>query len=269
MKTKIFFNFLLIFFMSLALVSASLNLNKGKLDPDIVIGEEFCDTISVSASDYSGTISVRDKWAETFDEERNLNSYTSTAEDHDMTIQYENNPEIVDGNADVEVCITPTKLGKYKGALIFTPESDSNVVVEVGTWLFVNVIEKPTEDTPQPNPNPSPAPSNNPSSGGGGGSPSSGGSSSSKTTKTTSSLSEKPDLPWAEIKDIDPNKKTLETEETLEESTSDQNNQQKPGLTGRVVDEEGNVNFKSIIWIALALIVIAAAILVRRVRRNK
>ena len=56
-----------------------------------------------------------------------------------IQISYPKQIDNFNNNQEIEVCITARYSGQYRGALIFTPKSDTNVVVEVGTWLLVNV----------------------------------------------------------------------------------------------------------------------------------
>jgi len=132
-------------------VTASLGLSPGKIYFNLNPNEEECQTITLSSKDYSGRINIRDMWAEKADEINNLKMYTSSASDKEINIGY---PNINDFNNEegINVCLSGNQIGRYKGALIFTPEAKGNVVVEVGAWLFVNITEpEPPQETPPQN----------------------------------------------------------------------------------------------------------------------
>lgn len=158
---KIFFYFLFVLFF-INLVSASLNLDKGRLDYNIEVGEEKCQIIKISSPSYNGKILIRDIWAENPNEESNFRKYIFTSEDHGLKINYENEIMGFEEEYPLKVCLKGQEIGEYKGAIIFTPYSNTNVVVEVGTWLFVTITE------PQPEPT-TPPTNQQPASGGGGG----------------------------------------------------------------------------------------------------
>ncbi len=161
----LFFIFFIIL-VSVSFVSASLNLNKGTLKFEIEKGERVCQKIKISSEDYKGKISIRDIWPEEGEEDSNFNKYTLNSDDYNINVEYPN--EILDFSKEeeIEVCLLGEKIGNFKGALIFTPEAGEDtikVVVEIGTWLMVNVVEKQQEQVVETNNPP------NPPSGGGGG----------------------------------------------------------------------------------------------------
>jgi hypothetical protein len=79
----------------------------------------------------------------------NINKYRLKSEDIGIIIFYQKQIDNFNGQQEVEVCLSGNKPGRYRGDLIFTPESNTNVVVEVGTWLFVNVSGAQTPGTNQ------------------------------------------------------------------------------------------------------------------------
>jgi len=133
--------FLLVIFI-ISLVNANIGLAPGKLHFDLNPGIQNCQNIVVSSSDYSGTLKVRDIWTDK-QKEYNTNHYNKTAAGLGMQISYTKQIDNFNGQQEVEVCLTANNLGNYTGDLIFTPGSDTNIVVEVGAWLFVNVSETP------------------------------------------------------------------------------------------------------------------------------
>lgn len=165
MKKPIFIFLFLLFFTSFA--SANLGLSHGKLEFNIDIGEKACEVVTVSSGSYEGEVVARDIWAETIDEERNFNFYTYSADDHGITLDYIDTIVEFEKEFDVEVCLEAEEVGEFKGALIFAPEAETNIVIEKGVWLLVNVQEAKVEPEPPQQETP---PANTGGSSGGGGS---------------------------------------------------------------------------------------------------
>jgi len=148
MKPNFIFLFL-VFMINLGLASAALSPSPGKLYFNTEINARSCEKITLSSLDYKGDIKIRDVWATSINEGANINKYTATASDFGITLEYSEIIENFSGSKEVEVCLTQTSSTKSKGGIIFTPGSETNVVVEYGTWLLVNIDEpKPISDTP-------------------------------------------------------------------------------------------------------------------------
>ena len=122
-------------------MAASFRLSPGKLYFDVNLNEKNCQNIVLSSEDYLGEVNIRDVWAKNIDEGYNINNYSVKSEDLGIKLDYNKLIENFDGSEEVEVCLSGNKIGESKGAIIFTPKSETNIVVEVGTWLMVNVTE--------------------------------------------------------------------------------------------------------------------------------
>jgi len=133
-----FINIVVVLIILLSLVGASLNLNPTKIYLSLNPNEENCQKIFLSSQNYTGTIKVRDIWTNNLSES-NLNKYTLSANDLGVTINYPKQFDNFKDSQEVEVCLSSINSGNYRGALIFTPQSNTNVIVEIGTWLFLNV----------------------------------------------------------------------------------------------------------------------------------
>ena len=228
---KLIFYFLFILILT-NLASASLNIDKGKLYFNLNPGEESCQSIKVSSNSYEGKVNIRDIWAETFDEEGNFRKYTFTAKDHGLNIRYDNKIDNFNKESSVEVCLNGNYPGEYKGAMIFTPESDTNVVVEVGTWLLVNITGTGSGIYPS---NPKKA--------------SQGGSLGSQQTEVATN----PD----ESSNLDDSGNNLDT--NYKENGEDDPD---PGMiTGAVVAAEDSPGHNKILWILIIIVVLFAAII--------
>lgn len=144
-----FFIFLLLLFLvflsSASLAFAGVSPSPGRLYFDAGANNRICQTITLSSSDYQGDVKVRDVWATSTSEGANINKYTASASDFGITLEYPKTITGFNGNAEVEVCLTQQELVKAKGGIIFTPSTGTNVVVENGVWLFINL--SPAEQT--------------------------------------------------------------------------------------------------------------------------
>lgn len=124
----------------------ALGLSKTSLSFESKENEKTCQMITISSADFQGMIKIRDMWASSYSEGGNLNRYAMSSSDLDLSIYYETEINFEE-NLELEVCVTSRKAGKYKGALIFTPESESNIVVEVGVWLYVETGKESKESS--------------------------------------------------------------------------------------------------------------------------
>jgi len=228
----------------MSFISAALSLDKGKLEYDIEKGEEICKMVKVSSEDYSGKIIIRDIWPEEGEEDSGFSKYTLTAEDYGISIDYPS--EILDfsGESEIEVCLSGEEVGNFRGALIFTPEAGEeqiNVVVEIGTWLMVNITEAEIEEEVVV-----PIVESSGSSSGGG----SGGGSPLNLNLVVENETQE---------DIFNIKSDSDIEDNKEEYHKDIDAKSGPGITGAVVGG-GNNNWR-IIGIVMAIIVVAGIII--------
>ena len=139
---KIILFFFFIFILS-SLAYATLNLSMGSLYFNMKPGEISCEKIKLLSSDYNGRIEIKDVWASSMDNnDRNLNRYNLTAMDHNLMITHINSIESLNGDEEIEICIFSNNAGNYRGAIIFTPEAEGNIIVAVAAWLNVNIGEE-------------------------------------------------------------------------------------------------------------------------------
>ena len=155
MKTYFFIFFVIL--INLSLISAQLNLDKGSMVFELDNGKKICNAIRITSEAYIGKLKIRDIWPQIGEEESSFHKYTFTAEDYGLHITHPLEISNFKGNEEIEVCLSGgNKSGNFKGALIFTPEAGEeqvSVVVEIGTWLLVNV-KNPVESTTPPTPTP-------------------------------------------------------------------------------------------------------------------
>jgi hypothetical protein len=146
MQKYFFYLFLISILVSTTFISASLNLAPGKLSFNLDPGVQDCQNITLIAKNYSGPISIRDVWTNEKNQ-YNINKFNLSKDDLGVEVLYNSKIEETSERQEVEICLKPNKSGSYLGDIIFTPLSDTNVVVESGAWLFVNVSGEVKEET--------------------------------------------------------------------------------------------------------------------------
>ena len=225
-----FLFFIFVFFISF--VSAGLNIDKGHLDYDLKIGEEKCLMVSLSSEDYYGVITLKDSWAKDIKEGTNINKYNLSASVLGLSLDYPKEIQDFSDKKEVRVCILGNRSGNYRGAMIFTPDSNTNVVVEIGTWLLVYIKEDFQESSDN---------SESSSSSGGGGSSSGGGSSGIQSTKNSE-----------------------EENSSILSNENESPNQENSKITGSAVSELSNVNKPIISTIIIIFALIAIFFYIKR-----
>lgn len=143
---KSLFIFLLLILICASLASANLQVSPGKLEFNLGVGEKKCQSVVVSNIEDGGSVNARDEWT-TDNAERNLNKFTFSSQDLGIGISYEKQFQANSGSKGVEVCIQSSNPGDKTGALIFRPESTTNVIIESGVWLVVHVSGTQTQSS--------------------------------------------------------------------------------------------------------------------------
>src|SRR3989344_4641578 len=129
---KFYFLFFIFIIVNINIVGAGLNLAPGKLNFNMETNNELCKEITIVSNDYKGEIRIRDVWA-SVDEGSNINKFYLEAGDFDISISYPNEIDLNERET-IDVCLSGSNIKQAKGAIIFTPNTDTNIVVEVGTW---------------------------------------------------------------------------------------------------------------------------------------
>ena len=135
----LFFTILIGTITNISLVHAGLGLSPGKINFDVQGNDEQCKEVTVVSDDYAGELRLRDVWSNS-KEESNINNFDMEANDFGFDISYPETINIEDKET-IEICLSGGDLREARGALIFTPDSDTNIVVEVGAWIFVKELE--------------------------------------------------------------------------------------------------------------------------------
>ena len=117
-------------------INASVYLSPSKLYFDMKNNKEDCQTITFISDDYQGNIIIRDVWAD-IKEDSNINNFNMRSNDFGIYITYDSAIKNFEESEEIEICLTGKNVKNGKGALIFTPESETNVIVETGAWIFV------------------------------------------------------------------------------------------------------------------------------------
>lgn len=213
---------ILFFFSSLSILIAFLASSVTAVTPsqmqvnfDISKGENVCERFSVSSGEATSAM-IEDVWAEDYGS-ANLNKFTYDPKDHGIEIDYDPDLDFSESQTiSVDICITANKVGKYQGALIFSPKNQTGNVLQYSTWLNVVVEEKESKQTTSKTP-----------SGSGGGS--------SASTKQTTSQQKKA---------ITSTSTEENTDESQEENTKENNKEKIRDV--QALDEEEKEKSKEI-----------------------
>jgi len=164
----LFFIFLFLILSAGSISAATLSGSPSSLNFNLEVGEENCLIFVVSSNDYSGDLNSIMKWAEKDAEVSSPNDFILNNSEIDLSIVYSLESIInFDGEEEIQVCISGSEEGYWRGSLEYRTDSEGNIGVGVGTWLRVNITEKSTVSE-EPQTQIPPASSNSNPSGGGG-----------------------------------------------------------------------------------------------------
>jgi len=143
----IFYFFIFLFCLnSLSFVQA-IGFSPSSLVYNLGVDEESCESISLSSD--SETIMISDKWAENNSVEWRVGLFDYNASFHGINVNYDGELSVDERN--VEVCLSGSGVGEYRGVLILREEQKGNSIIQMGIWLKVNISEKtgePAQETP-------------------------------------------------------------------------------------------------------------------------
>ncbi|MBT4135962.1 hypothetical protein HOD75_01190 [archaeon] len=245
MKQNFIF-FIFVFFL-IILVNTGFVLATGFSPSEIVeeinVGEEICQIINVNSD---SSISITDKWAESVDVEWKSGLFESSAVDHGININYDNELDV--DEREVEVCMSGSVIGEYHGIILLSQEQQGNSIVQMGVWVKLTIAETPIEEPGTPSAPPQ----------------SSSGSSSGGTAlpPANNTISNDVDVTLEVVEpDVEENTNIIEPI-TNEETTN------KFSITGAVIGA-GKNNYKIIIIVAVVLMVGVELIYSRRKKNIK
>ena len=147
--------------------------------------EEGCGVIRVNSE--SSKISVSDLWAENEGIEWKVSNFNSSANEHGIVIDYDD--ELLIDEREVEVCVSGNEVGEFHGVILLQEEQEGSSIVQMGIWLKLNVVEFKEEETTEPSDN-----SNSGGSSSGGGSSGGGGGSADLNVVENTTTNEKDDI---------------------------------------------------------------------------
>ena len=128
---KILFIFLFIF-LTTKIYAASLTVSPEQVNFELNQGETICKKINL---DGNGIILIKDKWAEKWEDQKELNLHKLNSNELNININYPKNISI-NGREKIEICINSEEFGKYHGILLFREENSKS---GIGIWLNVTV----------------------------------------------------------------------------------------------------------------------------------
>ena len=96
-------------------------------------GERECKNITINSE--SETITAEDRWAENKDIEWKVSNFDTSGSSHGISISYPNQLSL--DEREVEVCLSGSNLGEYRGVLLLKEEQQGNSIIQMGIWLKV------------------------------------------------------------------------------------------------------------------------------------
>ena len=134
-----------------------------KLEYNLDVGEEECKIVTLSSD--SATIAVSDLWAENKDIDWKVSLFETPSSEHRLNLVYD---ELLEGEDEVQVCLSGNKAGEYHGVLLLREEQQGNSIVQMGVWLKAVIEENQEEQEVVNNIGNDNSGNSNPVSGGGG-----------------------------------------------------------------------------------------------------
>ena len=107
--------------------------------------EEGCGTITTSSD--SSKISVSDLWAENEDIEWKVSNFESSAVEHGISIDYDD--ELLVDEREVEVCVSGNEVGEFHGVILLKEEQEGSSIVQMGIWIKLTVVYPEEEEIPE------------------------------------------------------------------------------------------------------------------------
>ena len=128
---KILF-FILFIFLIAKVYAGSLIVSPQEINFELKQEEKVCKNISIEGI---GIILIKDKWAEKWEERKELNLHTLNQEDLNIKLDYSKNISI-NGKEKIKICFSGEEIGKYHGILLFREENSKS---GIGIWLNASI----------------------------------------------------------------------------------------------------------------------------------
>jgi len=91
---------------------------------------------------------IKDVWAQFSSQEWSISNFQTSSQTHGISISYPN--EINPNQKEIEVCLSGSKPGSYRGTLVFRQGEVGNSIVQFAVWLKVSISgetnERPIEN---------------------------------------------------------------------------------------------------------------------------
>ena len=119
--------------------SLEFNLEKNKVS---------CQKISLVVE--TNIAEVHDSWAKNFADAWTVSNFKTSSQELGIQMNYPS--EINSAQKELQVCLTASKPGSYKGALIFRQEKVGNSIIQFAVWLKVSVSGEASNETSEKSP---------------------------------------------------------------------------------------------------------------------
>ena len=123
-----------LFFILLIPITSALEFFPASLQFDLEKNQISCKKINF---EIESPATVRDAWAQSSLEQWSITNFKTNSQEHEIQLSYpsEINPE----QKELEFCVSGSKPGEYKGALVFRQEKIGNSIVQFAVWLKLSI----------------------------------------------------------------------------------------------------------------------------------
>jgi hypothetical protein len=134
----------LVFVLLFPLCVSALQFSPTTLEFGMKENEVLCKKINFEIENFA---TVRDAWAENSDDGWSVSNFKTSAEGLGLVVNYP--MELNSEEKEIQVCLSGSKPGNYKGALVFREQKVGNSIIQFAVWLKVSVagtVEEPEEN---------------------------------------------------------------------------------------------------------------------------
>lgn len=131
----------ILFFVLLIPIVSALEFSPTSLQFSLEKNEISCKKINF---EIESSAKVHDTWAQNSLEQWSITNFKTNSQEHEIELSYP--AEISPEEKELQVCISGSKPGDYRGTLIFREEKVGNSIIQFAVWLKLHINASSTED---------------------------------------------------------------------------------------------------------------------------
>ena len=127
-------------------LATALQFSPPSLEFNLQVNETHCKEIYFQID---SPATLRDIWAQSISDEFSILNFKTPSQQHKLSLSYPS--QISRDQNQIELCLSGSSPGNYKGALLFREEEVGNTIVQFAVWLNVKITgeaDKPQEQKP-------------------------------------------------------------------------------------------------------------------------